>query len=126
MSTAVSIWGVADLSEYTRLVTDIRCKEYIDGRSLTPTSDALKCYPRQHLLNNAIELFGKIFLSDSLNNKNKNQLLKHFTINVQPSPTAAPDGNKKGPPPSTGLPYYRPDKTQKMIRIALTLLNLIK
>ena len=82
------------------------------------------------MLNNAILLFTKIFLSDNLNNKNKNQLLKHFTVNVQPSATPAETSTKDkksgGSPSVDALPYYRPDKTQKMCRIALALLSIIK
>ena len=103
-------------------------KDFIDRKSPVPVHDAMTSFPRQNLLNNAIELFSQIFLSGSLNNKNKNQLLKHFTINVQPS-AAAPEvskDKKASAAQAAELPFYRPDKTYKMMRIALTLLNIIK
>ena len=72
LDTRGCLWGVDDLTQYTRLVTEVRIKDYLDRDAIVPIYDALTCYPRQQLLNNAIELFSRIFLSDSLNNKNKN------------------------------------------------------
>ena len=85
MDTRGCIWGVSDVTEYSRISTNVRIKNFLDRKEIVPVFDAPSCFPRQNLLNNAIQLFAKIFLSDSLNNKNKNQLLKHFTVNVQPS-----------------------------------------
>ena len=85
MDTRGCLWGVQDFTEYTRSLTDVRIKEFFDGKSLVPVQDATSSYPRQNLLNNAIQLFTQIFLSDKLNDKNKNQLLKHFKSNVQPT-----------------------------------------
>ena len=68
------------------------------------------------MLNNAIKLFTKIFLSDKLNDKNKNQLLKHFKSNVQPTmPSQENTKEKKSKDKDSQaqakeLPYYRPEK----------------
>lgn len=61
-----------------------------------------------------------------MNEKNKNQLLKHFTVHVQPSAPSTDKKDKKDKEADAQLPFYRPEKITKMIRIALTMLLVAK
>ena len=91
------------------------------------TKSGQSIQPRQQLLCNAIRLFAHIFTAEQLNEKNKNQLLKHFTVHVQPSaPSSSTDKKDKKDKDEPALPFYRPEKITKMIRIALTMLLVAK
>ena len=46
MDTRGCIWGVQDISEYSRLLNAIRVKDFIQGAAIVPIQDFQSCYPR--------------------------------------------------------------------------------
>jgi hypothetical protein len=77
-----AINGVSDFSKYARILNYINMDEFLFGQSTYPSQEAPSGFPQQNQLNSAIRLFSRIFLSPFLNERNKHQLLKHFTVNV--------------------------------------------
>lgn len=96
----------------------------LDTPSTNLTFQTFNMASRDALLSSSIMLFGEIFTSQSLNIKNKQQLLKHFIVHsTLQAAQAPPTKDKKAQPAS---PAITPNKVAKVIQIGLAVLAVCK